>query len=268
VYWGVEETVTVPAHEGCGEPVISYNEGVYTLEEAVDYVNDRIEEYDKDIREEWNEIDKENIFDVADFMEYSLNEDLCSILYVEDKQVVSRETGAFLTKKACEEYIEKFGYNHNNPHTYGMVAYRNFELERLLKILKEFVFVERQKETEWLDEACRVVLELDKDNEVCKEMKNKDCACACDGVADGECVMRYLKKRTGIYNTAEELSFDFRPKFKEGDVLREINGGKEITIIGVAGDEYAYLEDGMDIEDRCYEFVDCIDHNYEKVVEQ
>ena len=47
-----------------------------------------------------------------------------------------------------------------------------------------------------------------------------------------------------------------------------MNGGKEITIIGVVGDEYAYLEDGMDIKDRCYEFVDYIDHNYEKVVKQ
>ena len=268
VYWGVMETVTVPAHEGCGEPVISYNEGVYTLEEAIEYVNERIKDYDKGIQEEWDEIDKECIFDVADFMEYSLNEDLCSILYVEDKEEISRETGAFITKSACEEYIKRFGYNHNKPHTYGMVAYRNFELERLLKILQEFVFVEREKEAEWLSEACQVVLELDKGNEVCQEMKNEDCACGCDKVADEECVMRYLKKRTDIYNTATELEFDFRPKFKEGDILRGVNYEKRIVtieIIGVVGDEYAYVEKGMDVEDRLYEFVDCIDHRYRKV---
>ena len=37
---------------------------------------------------------------------------------------------------ACKEYIEKCHYNHSKPHTYAMTAYRNFELERLLNILK------------------------------------------------------------------------------------------------------------------------------------
>lgn len=37
---------------------------------------------------------------------------------------------------AKKEYIKKYSYNHRNPHTYAMTAYRNFELERLLNILK------------------------------------------------------------------------------------------------------------------------------------
>jgi len=37
-----------------------------------------------------------------------------------------------------KEYIEKYGYNHNQPRTYAMTAYRNFELMHLLKILKNF----------------------------------------------------------------------------------------------------------------------------------
>lgn len=58
------------------------------------------------------------------------------IVWQEKQEVITRETGAFLTKRACKEYIEHFGYNHIKPHTYAMCAYRNFELARLLKILK------------------------------------------------------------------------------------------------------------------------------------
>ena len=43
----------------------------------------------------------------------------------------------FLTKKAAKEYIERYGYNHKNPHTYAMCAYRCPEYDRVLKILKE-----------------------------------------------------------------------------------------------------------------------------------
>lgn len=53
------------------------------------------------------------------------------------------EDHLFLTKKACQEYIERYGYNHKNPHTYVMTAERCPEYERLLKILKE---------TKWRDD--------------------------------------------------------------------------------------------------------------------
>ena len=47
------------------------------------------------------------------------------------------EDHLFLTKKACKEYIERYGYNHKNPRTYVMTAERCPEYARLLKILKE-----------------------------------------------------------------------------------------------------------------------------------
>ena len=53
------------------------------------------------------------------------------------KQRVVSEDHIFLTKKACREYINRYGYNHKNPHTYVMTAERCPEYERLLKILKE-----------------------------------------------------------------------------------------------------------------------------------
>lgn len=35
------------------------------------------------------------------------------------------------------KYIENFGYNHNDPKTYCMHAFRNFELEKLINIIKK-----------------------------------------------------------------------------------------------------------------------------------
>jgi hypothetical protein len=46
------------------------------------------------------------------------------------------EEHVFLTKKACKEYIERYGYDHKKPRTYVMTAERCPEYERLLKILK------------------------------------------------------------------------------------------------------------------------------------
>ena len=59
-----------------------------------------------------------------------------SISYYRRRHVVSDEH-IFLTKKACQEYIDRYGYNHNKPHTYVMTAERCPEYARLLKILKE-----------------------------------------------------------------------------------------------------------------------------------
>ena len=62
------------------------------------------------------------------------------VVYVEKVKRITPFTGAFLTKRACKNYIERYGYNHNDPHTYAMTAYRNFELVRLLNILKTIKF--------------------------------------------------------------------------------------------------------------------------------
>lgn len=59
-----------------------------------------------------------------------------SLNYYRKWHIVS-EDHLFLTKKACQEYIDRYGYNHNKPHTYVMTADRCPEYERLLKILKE-----------------------------------------------------------------------------------------------------------------------------------
>lgn len=148
VFWGVEETV-----EECrgeygdfgGDPYIRFDDGKWTLEEAVEEVEqafkDEPEEYDDDIRSAWEDVDKTSAEDIYEFMTNELEWDnVYGVVYVEKVERVTPFTGAFLTKRACKKYIEKYGYNHNSPHTYAMTAFRNFEYERLIKILKGIKF--------------------------------------------------------------------------------------------------------------------------------
>ena len=138
VYWGVMESEMKGVPEGCGDPIIYMGDGgTMTTKEAIEYIeNDYLSDLDDADKEEWADVDKTDMDDVVRFMNENLN---WHDVRMEDQRLeerISRETGAFLTKRACKEYVERYGYNHSKPHTYAMTAYRNFELARLLKILK------------------------------------------------------------------------------------------------------------------------------------
>ena len=137
VYWGVMETKEDAAPSGCGEKKIHLGDGmVVDLKEAVCHVREYLPDYQKKVGKFWEEVvDKDDIEEVADFIRNMMKMQ-ADIVEVEERSFISRETGAFLTKRACQEYITRCGYNHSMPHTYAMTAYRNYELARLLKILK------------------------------------------------------------------------------------------------------------------------------------
>ena len=143
VFWGIRETVD-ELRDGnyCGDPYITYDDGKWTLEEDVQEVESAFKEYpddyDEEVKNEWAETDKDDIDEVCDFMIEKLNwENVHDVVYFEKVKRLIDYTGAFLTKRACQNYINHYKYNHREPQTYAMTAYRNFELERLLKILKE-----------------------------------------------------------------------------------------------------------------------------------
>lgn len=134
VFWGVMETKEVGVPDGCGDPQIYLGDGgTEELEGAVAVIGEYISDGNNDI---WNEVDKTDMDAVVSFCNDVLHLHDVRIVYVDKKSEVSRQTGAFLTKRACQEYISRYGYNHSRPHTYAMTAYRNYELARLLKILK------------------------------------------------------------------------------------------------------------------------------------
>lgn len=57
---------------------------------------------------------------------------------------------------------------------------------------------------------------------------------------------------------------NFKPRFKEGDILIAVNNkGPEIKIIDIVGDQYKYEIDGEELP--FYEFVNVIDNSYKEV---
>ncbi len=141
VFWGITEEKKICAPNECGEPCIYMGGSVETktLEEAVAYVNEWIEDGDDEIKYDWNEVDKEWPEDVADFIKTYIDMQ-CRVVWLDKKWELSDKTGAFITKRACQEYIDRYGYNHSNPHTYAMTAFRNREYEKLINILKTIKF--------------------------------------------------------------------------------------------------------------------------------
>ena len=136
-FWMVEEKRDVVVPDDCGTPYIVYDDGKWSLEEAIEAVEESFADYEGDIRDKWEAVDKDDIGEIYDFMRFELGFDnLYGIAEFRTEDVLSRYTGAFLTKRACKAYIERYGYNHWGPHTYAMTAYRNQELARLLNILK------------------------------------------------------------------------------------------------------------------------------------
>lgn len=142
VFWGVMEEKQMPAYSGCGDVYLYYADEVYydtdidALKNAIkkDLIDNEL--LDDDEHDLINDI--ESLCDAYDIMqEYDIDAELGEY---QMQDVLSQETGAFLTKKACEKYILTNAHNLKKPRTYAMTANRNYELETLLKILKNADF--------------------------------------------------------------------------------------------------------------------------------
>lgn len=137
VYWGVMETEEVGVPDECGEPRIYRGDGYCgTLEDAVMRIDESIRDYSEETQKVWHEIDLNNMLDVVKFAKSYLDWREWRIVYVENVNSLAENTGPFLTKRACKDYIKKFSYHFSDPHTYAMTALRNKEFERVVNILR------------------------------------------------------------------------------------------------------------------------------------
>jgi len=82
-----------------------------------------------DIKEDYD-------YDFSELLELVDDCDFYTCGYRDNFDVITPDT-MFITKKSCQEHIAKNGYHYKQPHTYAMTAWRNPEIERLYKILKE-----------------------------------------------------------------------------------------------------------------------------------
>ncbi len=139
VYWGVAEDCDVLAREGDGDPYLTTDDGLITLQEAVRLIESEVED-DDGLEEKWFEINKTDADDVSYFIREVLKWDFHEVVWLKKEMRISQETGAFLTKRACERYIKGNAYHHDNPRTYAMTAWRNPEFEQFMDIFKEINF--------------------------------------------------------------------------------------------------------------------------------
>lgn len=146
-FWGViEEKLEWGYNEECGEGWGVYDGEMCCEVGELDDLQSLIDELTDHDSYDFNPEDFEGLDDPEEVVDranelggswrFSLN-------YYRVRHKVS-EDHLFLTKKACQEYIDRYGYNHKKPHTYVMTAERCPEYDRLLKILKD---------TEWKDGA-------------------------------------------------------------------------------------------------------------------
>jgi hypothetical protein len=122
----------------------------------LDIAKENIEDYDQDVKDEWEEVDKEDISEVAHFICERMGFDniYCDdIYYVTEEDHISQFSGAFLTKRACKQHIEGNKHHYDRPRTYANTAYRNYELERLLKILKTMDLKEHNSKPSHVEES-------------------------------------------------------------------------------------------------------------------
>lgn len=143
-YWAIQEDQRERAADGEGNPIIIVNGcDEIDIETLIDDINDDISEMEKEapatgevVREQWGEIDRTSVEDVVEFAKDVLQFDVY-IVWTTIERRIAEYSNCFLTKRAAKKHLEQNGHHYHNGRTYAMTALRNYELERLLKILKE-----------------------------------------------------------------------------------------------------------------------------------
>lgn len=88
----------------------------------------------------WDEIEAEELEEYEiDTLCRLLNREIDHITFdvggYRDEHIIERST-MFLTKRTCQEHIQRNHYHYKKPHTYAMTAWRNPEMGRLMEILE------------------------------------------------------------------------------------------------------------------------------------
>ena len=142
-FFQVKTKKEVPAFEGSGDIILWYNtyseKELRTEEEIRECISEHIYENDNSLTEltdeeaeekskrivsEMDSYDMEEWLESHDFVKYELNEE-------------SVYENCFFTEKACELHIKQNKHNLNKPVSYLNHAFRNPEMELVMKFLCE-----------------------------------------------------------------------------------------------------------------------------------
>ena len=144
-YWAIRYKESYIRPLGYGEDaIVDREEGriFKTPEEFIQYVSDNYS-----YAGEYNEDDDiKRISSLSSLYKaleetlkvYAIGDDMFELVGLQEEWVIADYSGAFLTKEAADKHLEKNRYHYGkDAHAYCYYAERNFQLEKLLEILKE-----------------------------------------------------------------------------------------------------------------------------------
>ncbi len=121
-----EEDVAVPA--GNGETIWAYDGSVLATDEEIkEAVIEHKEWEEKEAEEKFDEL---NCFDIEEILK-------SAGWHQFDRDFVKRYQNAFFTEKACKEHIVANNYHYHKPVDYLTGAFRNPEMELVMRFLCE-----------------------------------------------------------------------------------------------------------------------------------
>ena len=152
VFWGIQDVVeSPPLANGYGNTYVIwekeegheiYNSNQDTLYYFIEMMKQHDDYYGEHLCMSDEDIENEILLEYHDCPFDFISDHNIDGYYDEGNIEVDYElvtsTGSFLTKKAALEHIELNRHNYKNPRTYAMTAFRNYEYEQLIDILKKF----------------------------------------------------------------------------------------------------------------------------------
>lgn len=144
-YWAIRYKESHIRPLGYGEDaILDTEEGMIfmTSEEFIQYVSDNYSysgEYNED-----DDIKRiSSLALISDALRetlkvYAIGDNMFELVGLQEEWAIADYSGAFLTKEAADKHLEKNRYHYGkDAHAYCYYAERNFQLEKLLEILKK-----------------------------------------------------------------------------------------------------------------------------------
>jgi len=129
-FFQIQETIEIPTSEGCGEEVWVCDGSICLRTD--DDIKNAVFEY-----KDWNLESKSDNKKFDDLDSYDIDKILEENYQKHSVTTMEKYNNAFLTEKACKEHIRLNDYHYSTPRDYLTHAFRNPELELVLKFLME-----------------------------------------------------------------------------------------------------------------------------------
>lgn len=127
-FFQIQEEVEIPTSEGCGEEVwVCDGQICLRTEEDKKAAVFEYKGWDLESKSDNKKFEKLSWIDIENILEENYQKHSVTTIH--------KYHNAFLTEKACKEHIRLNRYHYSNPHDFLQHAFRNPELEMVLKFI-------------------------------------------------------------------------------------------------------------------------------------